>query len=126
MTKENKKKVKSKASPSPKYVTSDKNTLFSDNYDSSDDNVPLPNVLVENPNTMIKGLMRQVGARDEILEQQENFLIQERKISEELKKLLTLEKAKVKSLTKNLLKVRRLLVVSRSQLLLFKINMVSC
>jgi hypothetical protein len=126
MTKENKKKVKSKASPSPKYVTSDKNTLFSDNYDSSDDNVPLPNVLVENPNTMIKGLMRQVGARDEILEQQENFLIQERKISEELKKLLTLEKAKVKSLTKNLLKVRRLLVVSRSQLLLFKINMMSC
>jgi hypothetical protein len=126
MTKENKKKVKSKASPSPKYVTSDKNTLFSDNYDSSDDNVPLPNVLVENPNTMIKGLMRQVGARDEILEQQENFLIQERKISEELKKLLTLEKAKVKSLTKNLLKVRRLLVVSRSQLLLFKINMISC
>jgi hypothetical protein len=58
MTKENKKKVKSKASPSPKYVTSDKNTLFSDNYDSSDDNAPLPNVLVENPNTMIKGLMR--------------------------------------------------------------------
>jgi hypothetical protein len=57
MTKENK-KVKSKASPSPKYVTSDKNTLFSDNYDSSDDNAPLPNVLVENPNTMIKGLMR--------------------------------------------------------------------
>jgi hypothetical protein len=44
---------------------------------------------------MIKGLMRQVGARDELLEQQEELLIQERKISEELKKLLTLEKSKV-------------------------------
>jgi hypothetical protein len=32
MAKESKKKVKSKASPSPKYVTSDKDTLLSDNY----------------------------------------------------------------------------------------------
>jgi hypothetical protein len=36
-TKQSKKKIKSKASPSPKYVTSDEDTLFSDNYDSSDD-----------------------------------------------------------------------------------------
>jgi hypothetical protein len=44
---------------------------------------------------MIKGIMRQVGARDELLEQQEELLVQERKISEEFKKLLTFEKGKV-------------------------------
>jgi hypothetical protein len=37
MAKESKKKVKSKASSSLKYVTSDKDTLSSDNYTSSDD-----------------------------------------------------------------------------------------
>jgi hypothetical protein len=47
---------------------------------------------------MIKGLMRQVEARDELLEQQEELLVQERKISEELKKLLALEKGKVEKL----------------------------
>jgi hypothetical protein len=41
---------------------------------------------------MINGLMRQVRVRDELLEQQEELLIQERKNSEELKKLLALEK----------------------------------
>jgi hypothetical protein len=70
MAKESKKKVKSKASPSPKYVTSDEYTLSSDNYDSSDDDSPLPSEHVKNPNAMIKGLARQVGARDELLEQQ--------------------------------------------------------
>jgi hypothetical protein len=45
---------------------------------------------VKNPNAMIKVLMRQVGATDELLEQQEKLLVQERKISKELKKLLTL------------------------------------
>jgi hypothetical protein len=53
---------------------------------------------VKNPNAMFKGLMRQVGARDELLEQQEELLVQERKISEELKKLLVLEKGKVEKL----------------------------
>jgi hypothetical protein len=47
---------------------------------------------VKNPNAMIKGLMKQVGARDELFEQQEKLLVQERKISEELKMLLALEK----------------------------------
>jgi hypothetical protein len=47
---------------------------------------------VKNHNAIIKGLMRQVGAMDELLEQQEELLAQERKISEELKKLLALEK----------------------------------
>jgi hypothetical protein len=47
---------------------------------------------------MIKGLMKQVGVRDELLEQQEELLVQERKISEELKSLLALEKGKVEKL----------------------------
>jgi hypothetical protein len=42
MAKESKKKVKSKASSSPKYVTSDEDTLSSDNYASSDDDDSLP------------------------------------------------------------------------------------
>jgi hypothetical protein len=58
MAKEGKKKVKSNTSSSPKYVTSDEDTLFSDNYDSNDDDNPLPSELVKNPNAMIKGLMR--------------------------------------------------------------------
>jgi hypothetical protein len=69
MAKEGRKKVKSNTFSSPKYVTSDEDTLSSDNYDSSDDDNPLPNELVKNPNAMIKGIMRQVGARDELLEQ---------------------------------------------------------
>jgi hypothetical protein len=47
---------------------------------------------------MIKGLMKQVGARDELLKQQEEFLVQERKISEELKKFLAPKKGKVEKL----------------------------
>jgi hypothetical protein len=47
---------------------------------------------------MIKCLMKQLGARDELLEQQKELLVQERKISEELKKLLATEKAKVEKL----------------------------
>jgi hypothetical protein len=69
---------------------------------------------MKNPNVMIKGHMRQVGARDELLEQQEELLIQERKISEELKKLLALEKDKVEKFDQELAKARRLLVVSRA------------
>jgi hypothetical protein len=98
MAKEGRKKVKSNIPSSPKYVTSDEDTLSSDNYDSSDNDNLLPSELVKNPNAMIKGLMRQVGARDELLEQQEELLVQERKNSEKLKKLLVLEKCKVKKL----------------------------
>jgi hypothetical protein len=87
MAKDGRKKVKFNIFSSLKYITSDEDTLFSDNYDSSDDDKPLPSELVKNPNAMIKSLMRQVGARDELLEQQEELLIQKRKISEELKKL---------------------------------------
>jgi hypothetical protein len=47
MTKECRKKVKSNSPSSPKYVTSDKDTLSSDNYNSSDDDNPLPSELVK-------------------------------------------------------------------------------
>jgi hypothetical protein len=47
MEKESKRKVKSKASSSPKYVTSDEDTLLSDNYASSDDDDSLPSKLVK-------------------------------------------------------------------------------
>ncbi len=59
---------------------------------------------MKNPNAMIKGLMRQVGASDDLLEQQEELIVQERKISEELKKLLALEKGKVEKLDQDLAK----------------------
>jgi uncharacterized protein involved in exopolysaccharide biosynthesis len=104
MVKEGRKKVKSNTSSSLKYVTSDEDTLSSDNYDSIDDDKPLPSELVKKSNAMIKGLMRQVGARDELLEKQEELLVQERKISEELKKLLALEKCKVEKLDQELAK----------------------
>jgi hypothetical protein len=58
MAKECRKKVKSNTPSSPKYVTSDKDTLSSNNYDSSDDDKPLPSELVKNPNAMIKSIMR--------------------------------------------------------------------
>jgi hypothetical protein len=126
MAKEGKNKVKSNASSSLKYVTSDEDTLSSDNYESSDDDNTIPSEFVKNPNAMIKGLMKQVVARDELLEQQEELLVQERKISEEIKKLQALEKGKVEKLDQELAKKRRLLVVSRAQLVLFKVNMMSC
>jgi hypothetical protein len=69
MAKEGRKNVKSNTSSSPKYVTSIEDTLSSDNYESSDDDNPFSSELVKNHNAMIKGLMRQVGARDELLEQ---------------------------------------------------------
>jgi hypothetical protein len=62
---------------------------------------------VKNPNAIIKGLMKQVGARDELLEQQEELLIQERKISEELKRLLTLEKGKVEKVDQELAQCKK-------------------
>jgi hypothetical protein len=59
---------------------------------------------MKNSNDMIKGLMRQVGVRDELLEQQDELLVRERKISKELKKLLALEKGKVEKLDQGLAK----------------------
>jgi hypothetical protein len=106
MVKKGRKKVKSNTSYFPKYVTSDEDTFSSDNYEFSDDDNPFSSELLKNPNAMIKGLMRQVGARDELLEQQEELLVQERKISEELKKLLALKKGKVEKLDQELAKTK--------------------
>jgi hypothetical protein len=106
MAKKGGKKVKSNTSSSPKYVTSYEDTLSSDNYDSSDDDNPLPSELVKNLNAMIKDLMRQVGARDALLEQQEELLVPERKIRKELKKLIALEKGKVEKFDQELAKIK--------------------
>jgi hypothetical protein len=92
MVKEGKKKVKTNAPSSPKYITSDEDTLSSDDDDS------LPSELLKNYNAMIKGLMKEVGVRDELLEQQEELLVQERKSNKELKKILAHENGKVKKL----------------------------
>jgi hypothetical protein len=51
---------------------------------------------------MIKGLMKQVRVRDELFEQQEELFVKERKSNKELKKLLALEKSKVKKLNQEL------------------------
>jgi hypothetical protein len=64
--------------------------------------VMMMTLLMKKPDAMIKGLVMQVGARDELLEQQEELLVQERKNSEELKKLLVLEKGKVEKLDQEL------------------------
>jgi hypothetical protein len=76
MAKESKKKVKSKASSSPKYITSYEDTLSSDNYAFSNDDDSLLSELVKKSNAMIKGIMKQVRARDELLKQQEELLVQ--------------------------------------------------
>jgi hypothetical protein len=103
IAKEGKKKVKPNAPSSPKYVTNYEDTLSSDdNNASSDDDEPLPSEFCKNPNAMIKGLMKQVRVRDELLEKQVDLLVQERKSNEELKKLLALEKGKVKKLDQEL------------------------
>jgi hypothetical protein len=47
MAKEGRKKVKSNTSSSPKYVTSDEDTLSNDNYESSDDDNPFSSELVK-------------------------------------------------------------------------------
>jgi hypothetical protein len=90
MAKESKKKVKINAPSSPKYITSDEDTLSSDDNVSRDNDDSLPSELLKNPNAMIKGLMTQVGVRDELFEQQEELLVKERKSNKELKKLLAL------------------------------------
>jgi hypothetical protein len=70
MAKEGKKKVKSNTPYSPKYVTSDENTLSSDddNDDTSSNDDSFPSEFCKNPKAMIKGLMKQVRVRDELLE----------------------------------------------------------
>jgi hypothetical protein len=68
MAKESKRKIKYKSSP-PRYVFSD------DELDSSDEEgegeEALLKVMCKNPKERIKGLLKEVGIHDEILDQQE-------------------------------------------------------
>jgi hypothetical protein len=87
----------------------------------------LLNDMRQNPKARIKGLLSEVGLCDEVLDQQKKLLIQEKESNQELKKLLKLEKRrKMRSLTKNSRKARRQSLVSRAQVVLFKIHMISC
>jgi hypothetical protein len=82
MAKEGKKKVKPNAPSSPKYITSDEGTLSNDNDNaSSDDDEPLPSEFCKNPNAMIKGLMKQVRVRDELIEQKRNCLFKKERVT---------------------------------------------
>jgi hypothetical protein len=123
MTKESKRKVKSKSSP-PKHVSSDDELDSSDEKDKDED--ALLNAMSKNPKTMIKGLLSAVGIRDELLDQQEKLFVQKKENNQELKKLLKLKKEKMRSLTKNLRKTRRLYLISRAQVVFFKIYIMSC
>jgi hypothetical protein len=92
IAKESKKKVKSKSSPR-KYVSSD------DELDSSDeeDEETLLNAMLKNPKERMKGLLKEVGIHDELLDRQEMLLIRERERKQ-----------------------------SRAQVVLFKIYIISC
>jgi hypothetical protein len=79
MAKEGKHNVKIEGLSSPKYV-------------SSDDDTPFPNGI--NEKCIIKRLGKELVARDQLLEDQEDLLERERKSTYELKKLLSLEKVK--------------------------------
>jgi hypothetical protein len=86
MAKENKQKIKTKGLSSSKYVSSDD--------DDSDDAPPFSNGI--NQKEIMKKLGKELIAWDQLLEDQEDFLEQERKSTCELKKLLKLEKEKNK------------------------------
>jgi hypothetical protein len=101
MAKESKKKVKSKSSP-PKYVSSDDELDSSNEEDEDEDEETLLNVMCKNPKERIKGLLKEVGMCDELLDQQEKLLVQERESNQELKKLLRLEKEKIDKLDQEL------------------------
>jgi hypothetical protein len=97
MTKESTKKVKSKSSLH-KYVSSD------DELDSSDeeDEEALLNTMCKNPKEIMKRLLKEIGSRDELLDQQEKLLIQKRESNQDLKKLLKLKKEKSDKLDQEL------------------------
>jgi hypothetical protein len=113
MVKESKRKIKTKDSSSPRYVTSDDD-------DASNDDVPLP--IGMNKKATIKRLGKELVIWDQLLEVQEDLLEQERQTTCELKKLLKLEEEKMRILPKT----RRLSLVSRAQVMLFKTHMMSC
>jgi hypothetical protein len=90
LAKKNKCKVKTKGISSPKYVSSN------DSDDSDDDDAHFPNGL--NEKRVIKKLVKELVARDQLLEDQEDLLEQEKKITCEIKRLLKLENDKNKEL----------------------------
>jgi hypothetical protein len=98
MAKENKHKVKTNDISSPKYTSSDNN-------DDSDDDAPFPNGL--NEKRVIKKLEKEFVAQDQLLEDQEDLLEQERKNTCELKRLLKLEKDKNGELAHELAKGKK-------------------
>jgi hypothetical protein len=91
MAKESKHEVKTKGLSTPKYVSSD-----DDDDDDSDDDTPFSNGISEKG--IIKRLGNELVARDQLFEDQEDLLEQERKSTYELKKLLNLEKEKNKEI----------------------------
>jgi Fe-S cluster biosynthesis and repair protein YggX len=93
MEKEGKRKVKTKGISSPKYVSSDDN-------DDSDDDAPFPNGL--NGKRVIKKLGNELVAWEQLLEDQEDLLEQERKNTCELKRFLKLEEEKNEGLSQEL------------------------
>jgi hypothetical protein len=125
MAKEGGKKVKSNTSFSSKYVTSDEDTFSSDNYDSNDDDSPLPSDLVKNPNAMIKDLIGKLELGMSYLRNKKNYLFKKEKLAKNSRNSYHLKTIRWRSLTKNLLRIRRLFVVLRAQFVLFKVNMMS-
>jgi hypothetical protein len=56
----------------------------------------------KNPKARIKGSLSEIGIHDELLDQQEKLLVQEKESNQELKKLLKLEKEKNEKLNQEL------------------------
>jgi hypothetical protein len=106
VTKESRRNVKPKTSPS-KYISSD------DEVDSSDEEVEDEETLLEvmgkNPKARIKGLLSEVGIHDELLDQQEKLLVQEKESNQELKKLLKLKKEKNEKLDQELVQSKEII-----------------
>jgi hypothetical protein len=96
MAKENKRKVKTKGSSSPKYVSSD-----------DDDDGSFPNNI--NEKLAIKRLGKELVVRDQLFEVQEDLLEQERKNTCELKKIFKLEKEKHEELTQKLVQGKEII-----------------
>jgi hypothetical protein len=99
MEKESKRKVKSKSSP-PKYVSSDDELDSSDEED--EDQKALINVMCKNSKEMIKVFLKELGIHDELFDEQEKLLVQEKESNQELKKLLKLKNEKNEKLDQEL------------------------
>jgi cell shape-determining protein MreC len=62
----------------------------------------LLNVMCKNPKERIKSLLKEVRICDELLDEQEKLLVQEKESNQDLKKLLKLEKEKNEKLDQEL------------------------